>query len=115
VLVEHSEAAEVAHRALGKLASRCSLVEQSVEKGDPQRSYEGHLLLRAVYARAKTKVASRFVDGRAVGAISTRFLSWCSHKLEALGKRVWVLIWDNASWHISREVRRGGSLLTTGL
>ncbi len=27
-------------------------------------------------------------------------------KLEALGKKVWVLIWDNASWHISREVRR---------
>src|SRR3712207_7652164 len=36
---------------------------------------------------------------------STRFLSWCSKKLEAIGKRVWVLIWDNASWHISREVR----------
>lgn len=36
---------------------------------------------------------------------TTRFLYWCSEKLEALGKKVWVLIWDNASWHISREVR----------
>ena len=37
--------------------------------------------------------------------ITTRLLSWCSEKLQAAGKRVWVLIWDNASWHISREVR----------
>jgi hypothetical protein len=26
--------------------------------------------------------------------------------LEGLGKRVLVLIWENASWHIIREVRR---------
>ena len=48
----------------------------------------------------------RFVDGRPVSAITTQFLEWCSHKLEALDKKVLVLIWDNASWHISREVRR---------
>jgi hypothetical protein len=23
----------------------------------------------------------------------------------ALGKKVWVLVWDNASWHTSKEVR----------
>jgi transposase len=27
-------------------------------------------------------------------------------KLEAAGKKVLLLIWDNASWHVSREVRR---------
>jgi hypothetical protein len=27
-------------------------------------------------------------------------------KLEEIGKKVVVLIWDNASWHVSREVRR---------
>jgi DDE superfamily endonuclease len=49
----------------------------------------------------------RFVDGRPVSGITTRFLEWCCKKLEALGKkRVWVLIWDNASWHISRQARR---------
>ena len=41
-----------------------------------------------------------------MSAITTHFLQWCSQELEALGKRVWVLIWDNVSWHISREVRR---------
>jgi DDE superfamily endonuclease len=33
-------------------------------------------------------------------------LWWCCEKLEAAGKKVLVLIWDNASWHISRQVRR---------
>jgi hypothetical protein len=47
----------------------------------------------------------RFVDGRPVSRITTRFLSWCCEKLEAAGKKVWVLVWDNASWHVSREVR----------
>ena len=46
-----------------------------------------------------------FVDGRPVSSITTQFLSWCCEKLEAAGKRVLLLIWDNARWHISREVR----------
>jgi hypothetical protein len=46
------------------------------------------------------------VDGRPVSSITTRFLSWCCGELEAAGKRVLLLIWDNASWHISKEARR---------
>jgi hypothetical protein len=38
----------------------------------------------------------RFVDGRPVSSITTRFLSWCAQRLEALGKKVLLLIWDNA-------------------
>jgi hypothetical protein len=50
---------------------------------------------------------SGFVDGRPVSGITTHFLEWCCQKLEVLGKRVLVLmIWDNASWHVSREARR---------
>jgi len=49
----------------------------------------------------------RFVDGRPLSSISTRFLSWCCKKLEAAGKkRVLLLNWENASWHISKEFRR---------
>lgn len=47
----------------------------------------------------------RFVDGRPVSGVTTRFLSWCSEELFALGKKVLVLVWDNASWHVSGEVR----------
>jgi hypothetical protein len=48
----------------------------------------------------------RFVDGRPVSSITTRFLEWSLEKLEGIGKKVVVLIWDNAGWHVSKEVRR---------
>jgi DDE superfamily endonuclease len=48
----------------------------------------------------------RFVDGRPVSSVTTQFLEWSLEELKAAGKKVLVLIWDNASWHTSREVRR---------
>ena len=47
----------------------------------------------------------RFVDGRPVSDITTQFLACCCKELEAQGKRAWLLIWDNASWHVSKLVR----------
>ena len=47
----------------------------------------------------------RFVTGRPVSDITTQFLDWCCEKLSAQGKRCWLLIWDNASWHRSQAVR----------
>lgn len=47
----------------------------------------------------------RFVDGRPISAMTTQFLEWCGAKLQAIGKRVFILVWDNARWHISREVQ----------
>ena len=47
----------------------------------------------------------RFVDGRPVSAITTQFLEWCCTKLHQQGQRVWILVWDNARWHISRAVK----------
>jgi transposase len=46
------------------------------------------------------------VDGRPVSAVTTRFLGWCCAKLAAAGKTALLLVWDNAAWHGSREVRR---------
>ncbi len=47
------------------------------------------------------------VRGRKAGFFhnATQFLSWSLEKLEAIGKKFLLLIWDNASWHISKEVR----------
>jgi DDE superfamily endonuclease len=56
------------------------------------RSDSDHLLLR-------------FVQGRPVSHVTTGFLTWLVQRMAAERKRVLVLIWDNASWHISREVR----------
>jgi hypothetical protein len=47
----------------------------------------------------------RFVDGRPVNAVTISYLGWCCERLEAAGKEALLLIWDNASWHISRAVR----------
>jgi hypothetical protein len=52
-----------------------------------------------------SEVWLRFLDGRPVSAVTTTFLGWCCEQAAARGKRALLLIWDNASWHISKEVR----------
>jgi transposase len=47
----------------------------------------------------------RFLDGRPVSTVTTRFLAWCGQEAAARGKRALLLVWDNASWHSSKEVR----------
>jgi hypothetical protein len=47
----------------------------------------------------------RFVDGRPVSPVTCAFLAWAAEHLAAEGVRVLALIGDNASWHISHEVR----------
>lgn len=56
--------------------------------------------------RADThEVLVRFVDGRPVSHVTTAFLTWICEQLFAEGKKALLLVWDNASWHISQEVR----------
>ena len=45
----------------------------------------------------------RFVDGRPVSGVTTQFLDWCCDRLAAEGKSAILLVWDNASWHLSKE------------
>jgi hypothetical protein len=51
------------------------------------------------------EVLWRFVDGRPVSHVTTAFLAWLCQQLVAERTRGLVLRWDNASWHMSREVR----------
>ena len=46
-----------------------------------------------------------FVDGHPISAVTTKFLAWYCKRLAAQSKRVLLLIWDDAAWHVSREVR----------
>jgi hypothetical protein len=78
------------------------LIQQSVEKDDPDPKA---ISCYGLYVPELEKMWLRFVDGRPVSSVTTQFLRWCCQKLEVAGKRVWVLIWDNASWHTSKEVR----------
>jgi transposase len=47
----------------------------------------------------------RFVAGRPVSQVTEDFLAWACGRLAAEGKRALLLIWDNASWHVSGRVR----------
>lgn len=79
------------------------LVEPTVAKADPDpKALACYGLLRPV---ANT-IWLRFVDGRPISAITTQFLAWVCERLEAEGKTALLLIWDNASWHVSQEVRQ---------
>ena len=59
------------------------LVEQLVEKDDPDPKA---ISCYGVYTPELGRTWLRFVDGRPVSGITTRFLEWCCKKLEELGK-----------------------------
>jgi transposase len=85
------------------------LVEQSVTRDDPDPKAVAcyGLLVRwwdADRAR-KERMLLRFVDGRPVSAVTTQFLDWCCTRLAETGQTALLLIWDNASWHVSKVVR----------
>jgi transposase len=79
------------------------LVQRSLAKDDPEPKA---VSCYGLYLPEIGDTWLRFVDGRPVSSKTTRFLQWSLEKLRAVGKKVLVLIWDNASWHVSREVRR---------
>ena len=47
----------------------------------------------------------RFVNGSPVSAVTTQFLAWLTDRLAAEGKTALLMVWDNASWHVSQAVR----------
>jgi len=85
------------------------LVEQTVAQHDPDPkalACYGLLVRWAEPAGAWHEEAwLRFVEGRPVSAVTIRYLDWCCTKLAAVGKDGLLLIWDNASWHVSQSVR----------
>jgi hypothetical protein len=78
------------------------LVEQAVAKGDADKKA---LACYGVLLPALDEVWLRFLDGRPVSAVTTTFLAWCCEEAAARGKTALLLVWDNASWHVSREVQ----------
>jgi hypothetical protein len=79
------------------------LIQRSVAKEDPEPKA---ISCYGLYLPQIGDTWLRFVDGRPISSVTTQFLEWSVEKLEEIGKKVVVLIWDNASWHVSREVRR---------
>jgi transposase len=85
------------------------LVEQTVAKDDPDPKALAcyGLLLRADPREqdAADQMWLRFVDGRPVSSVTIDYLDWCCRKLHADGREALLMIWDNAPWHASQQVR----------
>lgn len=85
------------------------LVEKTLDKADPApKALACYGLLVRWNNLAKEWAETiwlRFVQGNPNSNLTEQFLAWCCTKLQAAGKKVLVLIWDHASWHISQTVR----------
>jgi hypothetical protein len=78
------------------------LVERAAPRGDPDpKALSCYGLLRADTGG----MLLRFVRGRPVSQVTEDYLGWVCHRLAAEGKKALLLIWDNASWHVSKRVR----------
>jgi transposase len=81
------------------------LIEKSAPKDDPDPKALAAYGLLVRTAQEPDGVWLRFVDGRPLSPVTIQFLEWCCHKLAAQGKTALLLVWDNASWHLSHPVR----------
>jgi hypothetical protein len=80
------------------------LTLHAAERADPDpKALAGY----GLWLPARERMLLRFVEGRPVRAVTWALLAWAAERLAAAGVRVLALIWDPASWHISREVRTG--------
>jgi DDE superfamily endonuclease len=85
------------------------LVEQSWQKDDPDPkalACYGVLWQEGTPSDPiRQQMWLRLVTGRPVSTISIQFLEWCCERLAQEGKRNWLLIWQNAPWHVRKMVR----------
>jgi transposase len=83
-------------------AAPLRVVERAADRADPDpKALACYGVLRADTGQ----MLLRFVQGRPVSQVTEDFLAWVCARLAAEGKRALVLVWDNASWHVSRRVR----------
>jgi transposase len=104
-----SRVALPALHAWSAAAEGMRLLERSVSKNDPDPKalacYGLLVRLGGAESSVSEQVWLRFVEGRPISGQTIQYLDWCCAELTALGKKALLLVWDNASWHISGEVR----------
>jgi hypothetical protein len=103
-----SRVARPALHAWATAARPLRLVEQTVAANDPDPvalACYGLLVRRREDEAVREEAWWRFSDGRPVSAVTTPFLAWCCATLAARGTRALLLVWDNAPWPVSKEVR----------
>jgi transposase len=88
------------HAWTGEQPLRLQQLEAAKDDPDP-KALACYGLLRADTGG----VLVRFVAGRPVSQVTEDFLEWVCARLAAEGKTALLLVWDNASWHVSQRVR----------
>jgi transposase len=81
------------------------LVEPTIPPDDPDPKALACYGLLVPGDDSLAPLSLRFVDGRPVSAVTIQFLRWCAEQLTQAGKTALLLVWDNASWHVSAAVR----------
>ena len=79
------------------------LVEKTPDKAESEPKA---IACYGIYLRAKSQMLVRFVEQRPVSEITCQFLEWVCQQVSNMGFRVMPLIWDNATWHVSKQVRQ---------
>lgn len=79
------------------------LMEKGADKSDTDPKA---VACYGVYLRANSQMLVRFVEQPPVSEITCEYLAWLCQQVTQMGKRVMPLIWDNATWHISKQVRQ---------
>ncbi|SEJ63560.1 hypothetical protein SAMN04244579_04960, partial [Azotobacter beijerinckii] len=72
---------------------------------DPQDTEPKALSCYGLLRADTGRMLLRFVRGRPVSQVTEDFLSWVCERLASEGKKALLMIWDNASWHVSQRVR----------
>jgi transposase len=97
-----SRLAQPALHAWTVAGGRLRLVSPAAGRDDPDPKA---LACYGLWLPERGRMLLRFVEGRPVSAVTRAFLAWVAEHLATEGVRVLALVWDNAPWHVSREVR----------
>lgn len=97
-----SRVAQPRMHAWSEVKQPLRLQELQVSKEDPDPKA---LCCYGMLDASSQQIRLRFVDGRPVSQVTTDFLEWLAEPLATQGYRTLIIIWDNASWHVSKHVR----------
>ena len=97
-----SRVAQPRMHAWSEVKQPLRLRELQVSKEDPDPKA---LCCYGMLDASSQQMRLRFVDGRPVSQVTTDFLEWLCEPLAVQGYRTLIVIWDNASWHVSQHVR----------
>jgi hypothetical protein len=91
-------------------------VQQSREEGKPLQLVEKTadkderepkaVACYGISLRAESQMLVQFAEQRPVSEVTCQFLEWVTAQVSKMGKRGMPLVWDNATWHVSKQFQQ---------